>query len=154
MAERPQGSELRLTRDPLAAVTAPRKMCVPRRAPSQSTRVLTRGRACAAPLRSKSIRFGLMSNQEIQRVAEFHVFERNLYQMPQRAPLANGILDPRLVRTPRCVLPPAVAVHRDSPPPSRARPTRKASVRRARASSRTAAAITVRAVAVSATRLG
>ena len=39
-----------------------------------------------------------MSNQEIQRVAEFHVFERNLYQMPQRAPLANGILDPRLVR--------------------------------------------------------
>ena len=41
-----------------------------------------------------------MSNQEIQRVAEFHVFERNLYQMPQRAPLANGILDPRLVRAP------------------------------------------------------
>jgi hypothetical protein len=47
---------------------------------------------------SKSIRFGLMSNQEIQRVAEFHVFERNLYQMPQRAPLKNGILDTRLVR--------------------------------------------------------
>ena len=41
-----------------------------------------------------------MSNQEIQRVAEFHVFERNLYQMPQRAPLANGILDLRLVRAP------------------------------------------------------
>ena len=40
-----------------------------------------------------------MSNQEIQRVAEFHVFERNLYQMPQRAPLANGSLDPRLVRS-------------------------------------------------------
>ncbi len=50
---------------------------------------------------SKSIRFGLMSNQEIQRVAEFHVFERNLYQMPQRAPLKNGILDPRLVRRSR-----------------------------------------------------
>lgn len=47
---------------------------------------------------SKSIRFGLMSNQEIQRVAEFHVFERNLYQMPQRTPLRNGILDPRLAR--------------------------------------------------------
>jgi DNA-directed RNA polymerase III subunit RPC1 len=39
-----------------------------------------------------------MSNQEIQRVAEFHVFERNLYQMPQRTPLRNGILDPRLAR--------------------------------------------------------
>ena len=67
--------------------------------PPQPARALTRLRALAAPsLRSKSIRFGLMSNQEIQRVAEFHVFERNLYQMPQRAPLANGILDPRLVR--------------------------------------------------------
>jgi len=56
-----------------------------------------------------------MSNQEIQRVAEFHVFERNLYQMPQRAPLANGILDPRLVRTQAArtlaVAPPAAAVH-------------------------------------------
>jgi hypothetical protein len=39
-----------------------------------------------------------MSNQEIQRVAEFNVFERNLYQMPQRAPLRNGILDTRMVR--------------------------------------------------------
>ena len=39
--ERPQGSELRLTRDPLAAVTAPRKMCVPPRVPSQLARVLT-----------------------------------------------------------------------------------------------------------------
>jgi hypothetical protein len=56
--------------------------------------------ACCAGC-SKSIRFGLMSNQEIQRVAEFHVFERNLYQMPQRAPLKNGILDPRLVRAAR-----------------------------------------------------
>ena len=48
--------------------------------------------------RSKSIRFGLMSNQEVQKVAEFHVFERTLYQMPARAPMKNGILDPRLVR--------------------------------------------------------
>ena len=32
-------------------------------------------------------------------MAEFHVFERNLYQMPQRQPLRNGILDPRLVRS-------------------------------------------------------
>lgn len=31
-------------------------------------------------------------------MAEFHVFERNLYQMPQRQPLTNGILDQRLAR--------------------------------------------------------
>lgn len=41
-----------------------------------------------------------MSNQEIQKVAEFHAFERNLYQMPQRVPMKNGILDQRLVRPP------------------------------------------------------
>ena len=51
--------------------------------------------------RSKSIRFGLMSNLEVQKVAEFHVFERNLYQMPARVPMRNGILDPRLARPPR-----------------------------------------------------
>ena len=97
--ERPQGHEIRLTREPLAAVTAPRKMCVPLRAASGRGPRATAAEARPAPrMRSKSIRFGLMSNQEIQRVAEFHVFERNLYQMPQRAPLANGILDPRLVR--------------------------------------------------------
>eukprot|EP00232_Nephroselmis_pyriformis_P008411 CAMPEP_0182876754 /NCGR_PEP_ID=MMETSP0034_2-20130328/14327_1 /TAXON_ID=156128 /ORGANISM="Nephroselmis pyriformis, Strain CCMP717" /LENGTH=1384 /DNA_ID=CAMNT_0025009559 /DNA_START=143 /DNA_END=4294 /DNA_ORIENTATION=- len=48
------------------------------------------------PRKIKSISFGLMSAQEIVKSAEFHVFERNLYQMPQRIPLPNGILDPRL----------------------------------------------------------
>ena len=45
-----------------------------------------------------------MSNQEVQKVAEFHVFERNLYQMPARVPMRNGILDPRLVRRLRFTL--------------------------------------------------
>ena len=111
--ERPQqGESIRLTAMPLAAVTAPRKMCAPLRSPPQPRRELTRLHDSLPSVRSKSIRFGLMSNQEIQRVAEFHVFERNLYQMPQRAPLANGILDPRLVRTPAGRSPRASAASR------------------------------------------
>lgn len=47
----------------------------------------------AAPQKIKSIRFGLMSAQEVVRNSEFQVFERNLYEMPQRQPLANGVLD-------------------------------------------------------------
>ena len=91
-----------------------------------------------------------MSNQEIQRVAEFHVFERNLYQMPQRAPLRNGILDTRLVRrrrrrraASRALL--ALTQHCGCRPPNRAPLTRRASARRARANLRTVAATTVRA---------
>ena len=55
-------------------------------------------REVAAPRKIKSIRFGLMSSQEVVRSSEFHVFERNLYEMPQRKPLQNGVLDRRLVR--------------------------------------------------------
>ena len=51
-----------------------------------------------APRKIRSIRFSLMSPQEIGKAGVFHVFERNLYQMPQRIPLANGILDTRMVR--------------------------------------------------------
>ena len=51
-----------------------------------------------APRKIRSVRFSLMSPQEIGKCGVFHVFERNLYQMPQRVPLANGILDPRMVR--------------------------------------------------------
>eukprot|EP00850_Spirogloea_muscicola_P023482 SM000360S13676 [mRNA] locus=s360:20430:29808:- [translate_table: standard] len=49
------------------------------------------------PRKIKSIHFGTQSAQEVVKGAEFHVYERNLYQMPQRQPLANGILDKRLV---------------------------------------------------------
>lgn len=94
------------SRDPLDVVEAPRKMCasVPVRpvSPPHRRHLVPQepgGSRAVPPLfRSKSIRFGLMSNQEIQKVAEFHVFERNLYQMPQRVPMKNGILDQRLVR--------------------------------------------------------
>lgn len=34
--------------------------------------------------------------------SEFHVYERNLYEMPQRVPLSNGVLDRRLVRHSNC----------------------------------------------------
>ena len=57
-------------------------------------------REVAAPRKIQSIRFGLQSSQEVVQSSEFHVFERNLYEMPQRAPLANGVLDRRLVRLP------------------------------------------------------
>jgi len=53
----------------------------------------------AAPSKIESIRFDLMSATEIARSAEFHVYERNLYKMPERIPLENGILDPRLGTT-------------------------------------------------------
>jgi DNA-directed RNA polymerase III subunit RPC1 len=50
-----------------------------------------------APRKIRSVRFSLMSPQEIGKCGVFHVFERNLYQMPQRVPLPNGILDLRMV---------------------------------------------------------
>ena len=52
-----------------------------------------------APRKIRSVRFSLMSPQEIGKCGVFHVFERNLYQMPQRVPLPNGILDPRMGTT-------------------------------------------------------
>ena len=85
-----------------------------------------------------------MSNQEVQQVAQFHVFERNLYQMPQRQPLANGILDQRLVSWG----PQAAAWRLSHPSAANREPrTRRASARRARGSWQTAAATTVRCAA-------
>ena len=57
-----------------------------------------------APRKIRSVKFSLMSPTEIGKCGVFHVFERNLYQMPQRVPLPNGILVPvqghdELVRT-------------------------------------------------------
>jgi len=51
------------------------------------------------PRKIRSVRFSLMSSSEIARAGAFHVFERNLYQMPQRTPMVNGILDPRMGTT-------------------------------------------------------
>ena len=52
-----------------------------------------------APRKIRSVKFSLMSPTEIGKCGVFHVFERNLYQMPQRVPLQNGILDPRMGTT-------------------------------------------------------
>jgi len=51
------------------------------------------------PRKIRSVRFSLMSDAEIGRAGVFHVCERNLYQMPQRTPMPNGILDPRMGTT-------------------------------------------------------
>ncbi|KAJ7520459.1 hypothetical protein O6H91_19G006700 [Diphasiastrum complanatum] len=48
------------------------------------------------PRKIKSIRFSTMSSQEITKGAEVHVYEQSLYQIPERRPLANGVLDNRL----------------------------------------------------------
>lgn len=52
-----------------------------------------------APRKIKSINFGTMSATDIVKLGELHVFERSLYQMPERRPLANGVLDNRLGTT-------------------------------------------------------
>jgi len=48
------------------------------------------------PRKIKRIQFGLQSQSEIVDYGEFHVHERGLYQMPERKPLPNGVLDTRL----------------------------------------------------------
>ena len=53
----------------------------------------------STPKKIRSVRFSLMSAAEIGRAGTFHVFERNLYQMPQRTPMPNGILDARMGTT-------------------------------------------------------
>jgi DNA-directed RNA polymerase III subunit RPC1 len=55
------------------------------------------------PRKIKSIQFGVMSAQEMVKVSELHVFERNLYQQPERKPAPNGILDTKLVNYPTLV---------------------------------------------------
>jgi DNA-directed RNA polymerase III subunit RPC1 len=55
--------------------------------------------AATTPRKISSVRFSLMSDAEIGRAGVFHVCERNLYQMPQRTPMPNGILDPRMGTT-------------------------------------------------------
>ena len=52
----------------------------------------------AAPFPSRSIKFGVLSPQEIYQLSEFEVVTRELYQVPNREPTVNGCLDPRLVR--------------------------------------------------------
>jgi DNA-directed RNA polymerase III subunit RPC1 len=46
--------------------------------------------------RISKIKFEIFGHKEITKVAEFQVHERNLYKLPERKPLENGVLDPRL----------------------------------------------------------
>eukprot|EP00879_Flechtneria_rotunda_P021361 GHRR01022515.1.p1 GENE.GHRR01022515.1~~GHRR01022515.1.p1 ORF type:complete len:846 (+),score=303.63 GHRR01022515.1:467-3004(+) len=48
------------------------------------------------PRKIQQIRFGLQNPQEIINCGVFHVYERVLYRMPDRAPHPNGVLDTRL----------------------------------------------------------
>lgn len=49
-----------------------------------------------APKQISHLQFGLLSAEEIQRVAEFQVTSRELFSMPSRSPAMGGVLDPRL----------------------------------------------------------
>lgn len=49
-----------------------------------------------APKRISHIQFGILSPEEMQRVAEFQVSSRELFTMPSRKPAHGGCLDPRL----------------------------------------------------------
>ena len=44
----------------------------------------------------KAIQFSILSSKDVVQVSELHVSERNLYEMPVRAPKPCGLLDPRL----------------------------------------------------------
>ena len=49
-----------------------------------------------APKRISHLQFGVLSPEEMQRLAEFQVTSRELFSMPSRKPAPAGCLDPRL----------------------------------------------------------
>jgi len=49
-----------------------------------------------APKKISHLQFGLLSPAEMQRLAEFQVYSRELFSMPSRTPAKGGCLDPRL----------------------------------------------------------
>ena len=49
-----------------------------------------------SPKKIAALQFGLLSPQDMQRLAEFQVTSRELFTMPSRKPAPNGCLDPRL----------------------------------------------------------
>ena len=49
-----------------------------------------------APKRISHLQFGILSPDEMQRLAEFQVSSRELFSMPSRKPAHGGCLDPRL----------------------------------------------------------
>ena len=53
-------------------------------------------KADSAPKKISQLQFGLLSPEEIQRLAEFQVTSRELFTQPSRSPAPGGCLDPRL----------------------------------------------------------
>lgn len=49
-----------------------------------------------APRKIRSIKFGLMSGQDVEKMAELEVTDRTLFQMPERTPMPEGVLDARM----------------------------------------------------------
>jgi hypothetical protein len=47
----------------------------------------------------KCIQFGVFSQQDIAKAAEFEITQRDLYTIPERVPVKNGVLDLRLVHS-------------------------------------------------------
>ncbi|KAK9768440.1 DNA-directed RNA polymerase III subunit C1 (rpo31) [Basidiobolus ranarum] len=50
----------------------------------------------SAPKRIKHIQFGVLSPQQMMKLAEFEVTQRDLYNIPDRTPVKHGVLDMRL----------------------------------------------------------
>jgi len=50
----------------------------------------------SAPKKIAKIQFGTLSSWEIQKAAELHITNRDLFTMPNRSPALNGCLDPHL----------------------------------------------------------
>lgn len=50
-------------------------------------------------LLSREIQFSMLSADEIARLSEVEIFNRLMYDSPNRVPMRFGVLDPRLVRS-------------------------------------------------------
>lgn len=48
---------------------------------------------------SKHIQFGVLSQQEIVNISELEVTHRDLYNIQDRTPVVNGVLDRKMVRS-------------------------------------------------------
>ncbi len=49
------------------------------------------------PSHSKRVEFTIMEPSQIEQAGTMHVYQRALYQMPERKPQPDGVLDPKLV---------------------------------------------------------
>lgn len=49
-----------------------------------------------APKKIAKIQFGLLDSDELRLASEIQVSNRDIYQMPSRAPAPHGCIDPRM----------------------------------------------------------